>query len=68
MSEPLTDSTTPATAAARQSWSPWRVVVGFGTISLAADMVYEGAPLAVRPAAGLARRVGAGRGRDHRRG
>lgn len=24
-------------------WSPWRVVVGFGTISLAADMVYEGA-------------------------
>lgn len=25
------------------AWSPWRVVVGFGTISLAADMVYEGA-------------------------
>ena len=24
-------------------WSPWRVVVGFGTVSLAADMVYEGA-------------------------
>ena len=24
-------------------WSPWRVVVGFGSISLAADMVYEGA-------------------------
>ena len=24
-------------------WSPWRVVVGFGGISLAADMVYEGA-------------------------
>jgi MFS family permease len=24
-------------------WSPWRVVVGFGTISLTADMVYEGA-------------------------
>jgi len=42
VSEPLTDSTTPATAAARQSWSPWRVVVGFGTISLTADMVYEG--------------------------
>lgn len=42
MSEPLTDSTTPATTAARQSWSPWRVVVGFGTISLTADMVYEG--------------------------
>jgi MFS family permease len=25
------------------SWSPWRVVVGFGAVSLAADMVYEGA-------------------------
>ena len=24
-------------------WSPWRVVIGFGVISLAADMVYEGA-------------------------
>ena len=24
-------------------WSPWRVVVGFGLISLTADMVYEGA-------------------------
>ena len=24
-------------------WSPWRTVVGFGTVSLAADMVYEGA-------------------------
>jgi MFS family permease len=25
------------------AWSPWRVVVGFGVVSLAADMVYEGA-------------------------
>ena len=24
-------------------WQPWRVVVGFGVVSLAADMVYEGA-------------------------
>src|SRR3954466_5493250 len=24
-------------------WSPWRSVVGFGVVSLAADMVYEGA-------------------------
>jgi MFS family permease len=24
-------------------WSPWRTVVAFGTVSLAADMVYEGA-------------------------
>jgi hypothetical protein len=27
----------------RISWSPWRAVVGFGVVSLAADMVYEGA-------------------------
>jgi MFS family permease len=26
-----------------QRWSAWRVVVGFGVVSLAADMVYEGA-------------------------
>ncbi len=25
------------------TWSPWRAVIGFGVISLAADMVYEGA-------------------------
>ena len=24
-------------------WSPWRLVVGFGVVSLTADMVYEGA-------------------------
>lgn len=34
--------TDPAVAR-RGVWSPWRVVVGFGGISLAADMVYEGA-------------------------
>jgi MFS family permease len=28
---------------ARRSWSPWRTVIGFGVVSLAADMVYEGA-------------------------
>jgi MFS family permease len=28
---------------AARSWSPWRTVVGFGLVSLAADMVYEGA-------------------------
>jgi hypothetical protein len=28
---------------ARPSWSPWRAVVGFGIVSLTADMVYEGA-------------------------
>jgi MFS family permease len=27
----------------RPTWSPWRAVVGFGLVSLAADMVYEGA-------------------------
>src|SRR3954463_9147141 len=26
-----------------RTWTPWRVVVGFGFVSLAADMVYEGA-------------------------
>jgi MFS family permease len=26
----------------RVSWSPWRTVVGFGVVSLAGDMVYEG--------------------------
>ncbi len=28
--------------AARPAWSPWRTVVAFGLVSLAADMVYEG--------------------------
>jgi MFS family permease len=32
-----------ASSAAGWSWSPWRTVVGFGVVSLAADMVYEGA-------------------------
>jgi len=31
------------TVAPRTAWSPWRTVVGFGVVSLAADMVYEGA-------------------------
>ena len=30
-------------ARAAVSWSPWRAVVGFGVVSLSADMVYEGA-------------------------
>jgi MFS family permease len=37
-----TASTKPSSRAGL-SWSPWRVVVGFGVVSLAADMVYEGA-------------------------
>jgi MFS family permease len=32
-----------ASDGAGRSWSPWRAVVGFGVVSLAADMVYEGA-------------------------
>src|SRR4051794_41629535 len=28
---------------ATRGWSPWRAVVGFGVVSLTADMVYEGA-------------------------
>ncbi|HSN43796.1 MAG TPA: MFS transporter [Propionibacteriaceae bacterium] len=31
-------------------WSPWRVVLGFGFVSLAADMVYEGARSMYGPA------------------
>jgi MFS family permease len=30
-------------APGEQRWSPWRTVVGFGLVSLAGDMVYEGA-------------------------
>src|SRR5690242_5201107 len=38
------DAPTPdAPAAGTGRWSPWRAVVGFGVVSLAADMVYEGA-------------------------
>jgi MFS family permease len=33
----------PLTPGSVGSWSPWRTVVGFGVVSLAADMVYEGA-------------------------
>lgn len=37
-------ATQPATGPARATaFSPWRAVVGFGVVSLAADMVYEGA-------------------------
>lgn len=40
----LSDSTTAARAGTPiPAWSPWRVVVSFGVVSLAADMVYEGA-------------------------
>ena len=34
----LDDTATPS-----RPWSPWRTVVGFGVVSLSADMVYEGA-------------------------
>ena len=33
----------PLTPGSVGAWSPWRTVVGFGVVSLAADMVYEGA-------------------------
>jgi MFS family permease len=32
-----------STSRPAQGWSPWRTVVGFGLVSLAGDMVYEGA-------------------------
>ena len=35
--------TAPTAVPGSASWSPWRAVVGFGVVSLAADMVYEGA-------------------------
>ena len=38
-----TNQQTASVARAAVSWSPWRAVVGFGVVSLAADMVYEGA-------------------------
>ena len=38
MSEPLVKLSDPP-----PGWSPWRTVVGFGLVSLAGDMVYEGA-------------------------
>ncbi len=40
-------------AAARPVWSPWQRVVGFGVVSLAADMVYEGARSIYGPLLGL---------------
>lgn len=40
---PRPSETTPAIEdATASSWSPWRTVVAFGLVSLAADMVYEG--------------------------
>lgn len=42
---PRPDASESATAiepSARTTWSPWRTVVAFGLVSLAADMVYEG--------------------------
>jgi MFS family permease len=41
--ETLANATTVGDAPAPVGWSPWRAVVGFGVVSLAADMVYEGA-------------------------
>lgn len=37
------DLSSPNASSSRPSLSPWRTVVGFGVVSLAADMVYEGA-------------------------
>jgi MFS family permease len=37
------DELTDNAARAAVSWSPWRAVLGFGVVSLSADMVYEGA-------------------------
>jgi len=37
------DRGTSELTSSRTPWTPWRTVVGFGVVSLAADMVYEGA-------------------------
>lgn len=41
----MTEHRSPEAVSGRTAtaWSPWRAVVGFGVVSLAADMVYEGA-------------------------
>jgi len=41
--ETLANATTVGEAVDPVGWSPWRAVVGFGVVSLTADMVYEGA-------------------------
>jgi MFS family permease len=41
--ETVANTATAGAAPAPVGWSPWRAVVGFGVVSLAADMVYEGA-------------------------
>src|SRR4051812_3374854 len=41
--EPGAAPATGEAPASGRGWSPWRAVVGFGVVSLAADMVYEGA-------------------------
>ena len=53
-----------ASGTARRLWSPWRTLVGFGVVSLAADMVYEGARSVTGPllASLAASAVGLGRG------
>jgi hypothetical protein len=41
--ETFVNAATEGDAPTLVGWSPWRAVVGFGVVSLAADMVYEGA-------------------------
>jgi MFS family permease len=48
-----TDDASTSAAAHPPVWSPWRVVVGFGAVSLAADMVYEGARSVYGPLLGV---------------
>ncbi|SEQ27268.1 MFS transporter [Microlunatus flavus] len=39
----MTDGSSATARTRAAGWSPWRAVVGFGVVSLTADMVYEGA-------------------------
>ncbi|MCW2766572.1 MAG: major facilitator superfamily 1 [Nocardioides sp.] len=43
------DAPTRTRSASKAPWTPWRAVVAFGVVSLAADMVYEGMRSAAGP-------------------
>ncbi|MFB9234495.1 MFS transporter [Plantactinospora siamensis] len=48
----MTDQTLTTDVSPRRGLTPWRAVVGFGVVSLAADMVYEGARSVTGPLLG----------------
>jgi MFS family permease len=52
LEEPTVSRPDVPTASTSPGWSPWRAVVGFGVVSLTADMVYEGARSVTGPLLG----------------